>query len=324
MAELPKAISVEHQLLVRSLLAGRFESAVTHQFAAVTKEVFFPAGKIIYAEGARSDSIYFLLEGRIELSTEGEEPWYLGGRAVFGVLDVEIERDRDRTARAVTDVRAMRIDAGDWLDLIEDNFELTPSRIRTIAGGLVRLGMSLDPPGGFDDGPVTVTAVAESFAAEERPSLMPPSPGQDGRELNPFERLITLRLCPSLARAGTQSLIRLSRAARPRIYAAGERIALQGAVSESFHVVVSGSVLARRDDPALEVSFAAPQLAGGYAGFGQERWEVALLAAVDSCTLEIRYDDLYDVMEDHFDMVRAVMAFLAGERDRLQRRQAPR
>lgn len=313
MAEVPRAISVEHQLLVRSMMTGTFGSVLANQFAAVAKEVYFPAGKIIYREGEASDAVFFLLEGRVELATPGHEPWYLGGRAVFGVLDVEVDRPRDRTARAVTEVRAMRVGVGDFHDLMEDNMELTPPRIRMLSEGLLELGLSLDPPGGFPEAP--------SFPS--RPSMMATMPDRDPRELNPFERLITLRICPMFERAGTQSLIRLSRAAVPRIHKKGEKLAAFDAPTDIFVVVVTGSVTARRQDPDLQATFGPAEVAGGYAGFGQERWAVELEAAMDCCTLEIRYDDLYDVMEDHFDMVRAVMSYLASERDRLQRIEAP-
>ena len=312
MAELPRAISVEHQLLVRSMMTGTFGSVLANQFAAVAKEVYFPAGKTIYREGEPSDAVFFLLEGRIELASPHEEPWYLGGRAVFGVLDVELDRPRDRTAKAVTEVRAMRVGAGEFLDLIEDNMELTPPRIRMLSSGLLELGLSLDPPGAFPDAP----------SVPVRPSMMATMPDRDPRELNPFERLITLRICPLFERAGTQSLIRLARAAQPQVHARGRILAEAGEPAESFVVVVSGAVIARREQAGLEATFGAAELAGGYAGFGQERWEVTLEAALDACTLEIRYDDLFDVMEDHFDMVRAVMGYLAAERDRLQRIQA--
>ena len=312
MAEVPRAISVEHQLLVRSMMTGTFGSALANQFAAVAKEVYFPAGKTIYREGETSDAVFFLLEGRVELATPNDEPWYLGGRAVFGVLDVELDRARDRTARAVTDVRAMRIGAGDFLDLMEDNMELTPPRIRMLSGGLLELGLSLDPPGAFADTP----------SGGARPSMMATVPERDARELNPFERLITLRICPLFERAGTQSLIRLSRAAKPRLHGHGESLAVFGETAESFFVVVTGSVTAHRQEPELAATFGPPELAGGYSGFGHERWAVSLEAAVDCCVLEIRYDDLFDVMEDHFDMVRAVMGHLAAERDRLQRVEA--
>jgi len=318
-AELPRSISVEHQLLVRSMMTGTFGSVLANQFAAVAKEVYFPAGKVIYERGGPSDVVFFLLEGRVELARPGTEPWYLGGRAVFGVLDVELDRPRDRTARAVTEVRAMRIAVGDFYDLIEDNMELTPPRIRMLSTGLLELGLSLDPPGAFPEPP----------RAPVRPSLpaltlMATLPTRDARELNPFERLITLRICPLFERAGTQSLIRLSRASQPRLHAQGETIAAVGSAAESFFVVVSGAVVARRSEPDLEASFGPPHVAGGYAGFGHERWEVQLEASLDGCSLEIRYEDLFDVMEDHFDMVRAVMAHLAAERDRLQRVGAPR
>lgn len=313
MAELPRAISVEHQLLVRSMMTGTFGSALANQFAAVAKEVYFPAGKVIYRAGESSDAVFFLLEGRVELATPDDEPWYLGGRAVFGVLDVELDRPRDRTARAVTDVRAMRVGAGEFFDLIEDNMELTPPRIRMLSTGLLDLGLALEPPGGFPEGP----------SVPARPSMMATVVERDARELNPFERLITLRICGLFERAGTQSLIRLSRAAAPRLYAAGGSLAVLGEPAEVFFIVVSGSVRAHRPDPELEATFGPAELAGGYAGFGQECWAVSLEAALDCCVLEIRYDDLFDVMEDHFDMVRAVMGYLAAERDRLQRIRAP-
>jgi CRP-like cAMP-binding protein len=308
-------VSVEQQLAIRAFTAGSFASVISNQLAAVSTEKFFPAGTVIYRQGERSDHVFTLVEGRVELSAEGTDPWYLEAPAVFGVLDVQLDRDHDRTARAVTDLRVMLISIGDWFDVFEDNFEITPPRIRMMSKGLLDLALSMDPPGGFPDAPMS---------ARERPSMMAVLPDSDPRELNPFERLITLRLCPFFERAGTQSLIRLARAAHPTIHRAGAALAVQGTPADSFFIVVCGAVTASRDEPELSAVFSAPQVAGAFAGFGQERWEVSLTATTTTCCLEIRYDDLYDVMEDHFDLVRAIMAHTARERDRLQTMLAPK
>jgi CRP-like cAMP-binding protein len=141
-------------------------------------------------------------------------------------------------------------------------------------------------------------------------------------ELHLLERLLTLEASRPFERAGMQPLLRLARAATERRLAEGETLVREGDAAGHCFVVVSGTVTLERAD--LAAPFGPAALVGAYAGFGQALWPGTVRALGAARVLAIRYDDLYDVMEDHFDLVRSVMAFLALERERLQLASPPR
>ena len=92
----------------------------------------------------------------------------------------------------------------------------------------------------------------------------------------------------------------------------------EGAPAPRLYVVANGLFSGVRNEPKVETKFGVHRLLGGYAGLGQESWPLTMTALEPSHVIAISYEELFDVMEDHFDVVRSVSAFLAAERERLQ------
>jgi CRP-like cAMP-binding protein len=309
MAE-PEAIPIEHQLAVRGMFGGALTGEPARRIAAASRELLIPAGKVIYRAGERCAHVHFVLSGTVELSAEGEEPWIFEDRSLIGVLDAEQERQYSRTARAMTDVRLVMIRTEDWADIIEDNLELTIESLRTVHERILEMTLALAPGGGFRDAP-------------ERRSMLPMGP-QPKRDPNPFERLLTLRLCRLFERAGTQTIIRLGRAARHRHVDAGEVFVRQGDAMDALLVVASGGVAFTRGEPALSARFGPADVVGGHVGVGLASWPATATALDPTVLLSIGYDELYDVMEDHFDLVRSLRADMSAQTDRLRHLLGPR
>ena len=304
-------VAVEHQIVIRSLLGHTYGGATALRMAAATNEQFFPAGKVIYEAGDPARYVYFLVQGRVELSHPGEKAWSFNDRGVFGILDAELERPHARTARATSDVRVIAIRADDWHDIIEDNFDYTRWRISRNAQDLMRKGLELAPHAGFDGVP-----------PHHREDAMPYIPHHHVLETthaDPFERLLVLHLTDVFERAGIQALTRLAASARELVVEEDDVIVDQGDNADALLVVASGTVAFERHTPPISVTFGERRLIGGYAGLGQGHWPATVRAISPTHVLSIAVEDLYDVMEDHFDVVRSVMGFLAVERDRLQR-----
>lgn len=299
-------VAIEHQLVVRSLMGQAFGGASAARLAGLSREQFFPSGTVIYRAGDPARFVYFILDGRVDLTVEGRDPWTFTDRGVFGILDAELERPHVRTARALSDVRVIALRAEDWQDLVEDTFDFTRRRISRNTADLLRRGLAIRPHAGFEQ-------TKEAYRAEER---LAPNATRDAAD--PFARLLVLHLTDLFERAGIQSLIRLARGAVERDLTPGETIAEEGEPAAALLVVADGSVTISRREPAISAVFGAGRVVGGYAGLGHERWPVTARAREPSRVLAIRYEELFDVMEDHFDLVRSVMAFLAAERERLQ------
>ena len=190
-------VPVEHQIVVRSLFGNAYAGATADRLVAATREMFFPAGKVVYEAGDSPKFVHFLLQGRVELTSEGLEPWTFTDRGVFGIIDAELERPHVRTARAVTDVRVIAIRAGDWQDIVEDTFDYTRERITRNSQDLWRRGLELAPHAGFWGMDVAHRADAAQHTHFDHHE-------------DPFERLLVLHLTDIFERAGIQSLTRLA------------------------------------------------------------------------------------------------------------------
>jgi CRP-like cAMP-binding protein len=297
-------IPIEHQIVVRSLFGQAYGGARADRLAAATKEHFFPAGKTIYEAGDTPKYVHFIVQGRVELTAEGLDPWSFEDRGVVGILDAELARPHARTARAVTDVRVISIRAEDWEEVVEDTFDYTKQRITLNARDLVRRGLLLAPHAGFEGMP-------EHHRADDVPPV-------EASGEYPFERLLVLHLTDLFERASIQALIRIADAARERELDSGEVLIEQGAPAPASFIVANGLLEMKRDEPRISAGFGVNRLLGGYAGIGQATWPATFVARQPSRVIEFGQEDLFDVMEDHFSVVRSVMRFLALERDRLQ------
>jgi CRP-like cAMP-binding protein len=300
------AVPVELMLMVRSFLGGLTDAMpgpVVRQFAAMTRELFF-----------REDHIYFVVQGEVALETAGHDPWRFGNYSALGILDAYLERPHTRTATAARDTRALVLRSEDWMSLMEDNFELTRLALGRNARGVWQMAIGLADEA-FDQLEVPerssqVTALARR--SEARLGM-----------LNPFERLLVLRLSPLLRRARMQPLIRLARDSEVRFLEQGQVLFQQADPTVALYFVVSGLVRVERLEPVVSGTFHATQLVGGYASLTFEEHGFSASAVTDSVVLEVAVDDLFDVMEDHYDVVHSLQAYLAEARVRVQSVKAP-
>jgi CRP-like cAMP-binding protein len=253
------AVPVELMLMVRSFLGGLTDAMpgpVVRQFAAMTRELFFREGETIYREGDAPDHIYFVVQGEVALETAGHDPWRFGNYSALGILDAYLERPHTRTATAARDTRALVLRSEDWMSLMEDNFELTRLALGRNARGVWQMAIGLADEA-FDQLEVPerssqVTALARR--SEARLGM-----------LNPFERLLVLRLSPLLRRARMQPLIRLARDSEVRFLEQGQVLFQQADPTVALYFVVSGLVRVERLEPVVSGTFHATQLVGGYA-----------------------------------------------------------
>jgi CRP-like cAMP-binding protein len=291
--------------MVRSLmgnLGDLFQTAFVNRFALLARDMYFSEGEVLFHRGDPSSDLYFLVEGEVSLDEPGEKPWRLGRSALLGIIDAQVDRPHVRTATALEEVHALTLTTEAWFDLVEDHFDLSRALLVRNARRLFELALEAGPEAFSPEAP----ALGGSRAPPARP-------------LNPFERLLALRLSPPFLRAGMQSLIRLARASETRALSAGEALFGPGDDSRSLFLMASGRVQARLDDPGIAWGFAAGELVGGFAAFA--RGERLFHAAAESASVvvEIGFEELDDVMEDHFDLLRSLQGFLALERERIQR-----
>lgn len=311
--------AIARQLFLRTFSAGVPLGSAASQLSRVMRDEAFPAGATLYRRGEASDRIFFLVKGKVSLAVDGMPPWIFEAGASVGLLDVLQDRSHRRTATALSAVHALSLTAEDYFDVLEDNFEFTRNSIVKIAEALHALKMSIAPSGGF--GPDIATP-----SSRGRPTAEPKSDplraafgaggGLPARPLNLVERTIALRGVPALKSSGIQALTSMAGLMDERGLAPGEALFSQGEASSAIYFVVRGLIELERRDPMILAPFGERTLVGGFASLGLAEHAFTARAREASTVLELDKEDLFDLLELHFELVRSIFAGIAAERER--------
>ena len=94
----------------------------------------FETGAALFAAGSRRDRVHIVVAGEVEAHRDGPRVSWRGGPGQivcdvvsFGHTDVAWE------ARAVTRVRTLTFRFDDWLDVMEEHFEMVRSTLGALA-----------------------------------------------------------------------------------------------------------------------------------------------------------------------------------------------
>ena len=124
-----------------------FEHATIEQLgriAGLTQEVHFQPGDIIFKEGEPGDALYLLLSGQVFIEKNGHILREMKEKEAFGTLEVLDFHPRAITARAVDQVRALRLSGQEFHDLLSLDIEMVQAVFRMLCG-LVRRVLTLVP-----------------------------------------------------------------------------------------------------------------------------------------------------------------------------------
>ncbi len=277
--------------------AANLETWVIDRMTSIVEEEDVPAGKRLFAEGEPPESIFFVREGRVRLERDGTGPWLFEGRTVIGVFDALLDRPHARTAIAETDLHLLKLRVDSWLELLEDSFGLARAALRN----------SVTTVAGLE---------ARRWAAEEAPhgevvARVPPVLGT----LAFVERLAVLADVQMLRGAGIQVLVELADMMEEVTFEPGETILGRGNPRGEALLVLQGEAEGNRLDPGLRVVFGPGSVVGGVASLGEPvlAWEARAITRVRA--LSMRLEDWFDLMEEHFDLVRSALSGLALQRE---------
>lgn len=292
-------ISRELFLAAFGLDLGAVEPWVTDRLTSLLEEEDVRAGETLFSAGDPPDFFYFMREGAVDLIGAGLATRVLDGRGVLGAYDVLLDRPHSRTAVARTDLQLMKVRSDAWIDLLEDSFELARAAVVSLARTVTQLEER------------SPTAVGEHPLGGVR--ARQPQPG----ELDIIERLALLKEHPMLCRAGVQTLSDLAAVSDEVIFEVGDSLLTRGVVAERIYLLVDGEVEAVGHEPRILRREGPGDIVCGAAAFvdGVRDWEAHALRRTRS--LAFRFDDLFDLMEEHFDMVRSVLVALSLSRERL-------
>src|SRR6185436_15573778 len=201
--------------------------------------------------------------------------------------DALVGRPHARTAVAVTDVHALALRQEDWFDVVEENFDMARENMARVSLNLLGLHLDLAPDGGF----------------------RPPPPGASASVLglNLVEKMLLVRSQPVFSSATVQALARVAEGVVERELAPGEELFREGHPALEIAVLASGLVAGRRADVKLAPRFGPGDIVGGCAAVGAPQHFLTVTAEGPAVLLTIGREDLFDIMEDHFDLAKSVM-----------------
>jgi CRP-like cAMP-binding protein len=271
---------------------------VIDRMTSMLEEHDYRSGERLFARGDPPEHIYFMQDGAVRMSKLGRAPWTFKGRWLLGVHDAMAEA-RSRDAHAVVDFPAMTVPIAGWLELLEDSPSLTRAGVTNSARGVARLEERLpsDPP----RPPRVVSAL----------SAKPNGP------LSLVDRLAALVDVRMLRGAGVQALVDLAATSEEVFFHAGQVVFPRGVERERMVLVLEGEILSSRVDPDVERRHGPGDIVGGVNGFGPPAlaWEATATAAGRGVAFSI--EGWFDLMEEHFDLVRSTFSALMARRELL-------
>jgi len=139
---------VSPEILKRYPFFGKFDNKQLKQIALITEEVTFKKGEVIFEECDDAEHLYMLMQGSIELFYRGaKDPStqllkeifivHLDPVDIFGVSSVIEPHKLNSTAKAVTDISCIRIEAVELRRLFEVDEKLSCRMMTQIAKELM-------------------------------------------------------------------------------------------------------------------------------------------------------------------------------------------
>ncbi len=290
---------VERELLVRARLAHLAGPGIAPLVASVGEEIVVEPGAVLYRQGEPAHHLYAFVSGELELTATGRTPLILASQSGLGALDILAALPRSFTATALGPVRATRVTADAYLDFLEEHFELVVSALAGVTDDIHQHSLALPPDGGFP------------LAAAPPAGDWPLAP------LNLVQKIGLLRDSGVFRTANVQALVRLARLAREVRVDEGETVFLRGEAAGKFFLVAAGLVEAVHEAPALVATFGRGDLVCGYGALGAADDQYVATARSRTVVLSFDEEDFFDVMEEHFELTRSVLAGIATEHNRL-------
>lgn len=290
----PHLVQLSRSLFLTAFAGSRnLERWVVDRVAPKLDELFAPKGTVLYRQGDAPAFVYFMEQGEVLLEREGAAPLHMLGKWVVGALECGIDHPRTRTATTMVDTRFITAPGAVWHDLLEDSFETVRTAYLGTSRGLVELYSRL-------------TDERLEYPTNGLPIELPRGP------LDLVERLLVLSSTPLLAGAGMQTLTDLAESAEEHLLDDALELAKDGP-EERIHLLLDGTVEARRTGRAATITVRPGSFVPG--AVARSKASFTLASEGPLRTLAFRPEELLDEMEEHSDLVRAILGALWNERE---------
>lgn len=250
-------------------------------FAENVAEVTLPAGTAVATAGAQLAALHLVLEGEIAAVGAQSRAWR--SRQVFGALEVLAGRGISAHAVTTMETTTLQLLAPDVIEILEDSFGVMRAALRGLA------------------------AQARTRSTRGRP-VTPPAV----RSLGLVERLLVLRQQTAFSGAPLESLVALAHASEEVALPTGTVMTQAGDAGTSSYVIVEGASRATHASGTAGVLGPGDTI-GHLEILGHLPYDETIEAIEPLRALKIEAPDLFDVIEDHTDFGRAILAALAGQ-----------
>lgn len=294
-------LRLERELFVRALMPTiRGEGAVRLAGMLTPREV--AAGAPLFRQGEPPDEFFFVVEGRVVMEAEGLPTWTFGERSLVGMVDMTARQPHRRNCWAALPTRVLVGRAAAWMDLLDDDPVMSENAIHNFAQRLHELYTEL-------------AHLIEPEPVGAELGLSAP--------LAIHEKALVLRDSPLLLYASTQSIASLSQVAEELALSAGAELFARGHAERALYVVVSG-VIALRFGAEQRLTRVGPQrFLAPAAALAGRLGEYSAHAETQAIVLRIREEEYYDQSDEHPELTRAAMAYMALELEKLMDHRPP-
>lgn len=288
---------VEHELFLRAFLPTKPSDRVAAELSRVTRDVHLDQGAVLFEAGQAAERLHFVASGRIQLTTPDGTSSTADAGSLLGMLDASIPRPRRRTAIALEQTHVVTLDFDDYLDILEGDFGFAIETLRSGAEGYCEL--------------VEHVGDADLFEPTDG------APVSRDRELDVVERILILQHVGMFRGAPAQSLVQLAHSAAIKHWRSGDTLFSSGDGVTKLHLVASGIVVTHRHDERVVAEFGPQQIVGDLEVLGRRRHEAWARARTPAVTIDLEVEDLFDIAEDHFDLWRSMLSYVARQRARV-------
>jgi CRP-like cAMP-binding protein len=255
-------------------------------------ERFFPKDHYLLREGEPVSTVYFIVDGQVEVWRKGRKLSVRGPGEAIGSLTFLARDPHGIEARALTDVVAYELDSDALLEIFEEQFPILHYVLRGMARQCLALMAAADP-----------ALVAPLLPLAEPPDVSP--------EPDLVERLLVLRRTTAFSRASINALAELSQAMAHVSYPAKLGLWEVGEPSGSMLLVFGGTVrLTLAGGAEIDVGPGFPL--GAMESFAERpRW----FSAQTLTRLEALHADteaVIDIFEDNPEMALSYVALVCG------------
>ena len=100
--------------------------------AQIAEELDFGPAETVITEGEMGNSMYLIVDGRVEVTRDGRPIAELGARECVGEMAILDSEPRSATVRAVLPTRALKLEREDLYELMSEKMHITHGIIKVL------------------------------------------------------------------------------------------------------------------------------------------------------------------------------------------------